>query len=83
MTADMASQDTGQLRLQGGGYNKTIAIAGNFESNPEADCSVDVHFQNVPVAASLTLSYIAADGTAAIIVQNVTYQSLQDSSRQQ
>jgi hypothetical protein len=81
MTQAEAANETGQLRLQGGGgYNKTIAISSNALPNPAPDDTVDVHFENVPPGDKYTLTYIASDGTETAIVQDAPYSSLNDNS---
>jgi hypothetical protein len=71
------------LRLKGtsGGYDQTIAIAGNFQANPAPDDTVDVHFENVPTNASYSLTYIGGDGTETTVVQNTPFHSLQGTSQ--
>ncbi len=82
LTQDQAANEQGSLRLQGssGGYDKTIAIAGNFVANPAPDDTVDVHFENVPTTASYSLTYIGSDGSETNLVQNTAFHSLNDDS---
>jgi hypothetical protein len=77
LTPDLAANDPGSLRLEGSGYDSTLAIAGSFEPNADPDNTVDVVFQGVPIKGSYTLTYIA-DGTQLALVQGASYSSLQD-----
>jgi hypothetical protein len=77
MSPDEASNDPGSLHLQGGGVDKTIAIAGGFQKN-ETDITVDVLFGNVPTNASYTLDYIGGDGSVSNLVQSTPYHQLND-----
>jgi hypothetical protein len=82
LTQDEAASEPGKLRLRGSsaGYDKTIAIAGNFTANPTGDGTVDVHFETVPTNGQYSLSYIAADGTETTIVDNAAVSALKDDS---
>jgi hypothetical protein len=81
LTAKQAARQTGQLRLVGStGYDKTLAIAGNFVANPAEANTVDVLFEDVPTAASYSLTHTADDGTKSTIVQSVPFDSLKDPS---
>ena len=68
------------MRLKGtsGGYDQTIAIAGNFQANPAPDDTVDVHFENVPTAANYSLTYIASGGQESMLVENAPFHTLKD-----
>jgi hypothetical protein len=77
LSQEQAVNDPGSLRLQGGGYDSTIAIAGNFEVNPDPDNSVDIVFDSVPIKESYTLTYIG-NGQRVVLVQGAPYASLQD-----
>jgi hypothetical protein len=79
LTQEQAANDSGSLRLQGGGYDSTTAIAGNFEVNPDPDNTVDIVFENVPIHESYTLTYIGS-GQQAVLVQGAPFGSLQDDS---
>jgi hypothetical protein len=79
LTQDQAANDPGSLRLQGGRYDSTIAIAGNFEANPDPDNTVDIVFESVPIKESYTLTYIGSD-QQVVLVQGVPFGSLQDDS---
>jgi hypothetical protein len=80
LTQEEAVNEPGSLRLQGatGGYNQTIAIAGNFHANPAPHDTVDLHFENVPTTASYSITYIGGDGTETTIVQNTPFESLHE-----
>lgn len=79
LTKEQAANDPGSLRLQGGGYDSTIAIAGNFEENPDPDNTVDIVFEGVSVKESYTLTYIA-NGRQTVLVEGAPFSSLQDDS---
>jgi hypothetical protein len=83
LTLEEAKAELGSLRLKGttGGYNKTIVIASNAQPNPAPDDTVDVHFEKVPTTANYSLSYIGSDGTETTFLQNVPFNSLQDTSQ--
>lgn len=81
LTAAEAQEETGKLRLYGGGYDRTIVIQTNFVANSDEDGTVDVYFDSVPPGASYSLSYIAANGTETVIVQNASFSSLQDNKK--
>lgn len=77
LSPQAAQQETGSLRLQGGGINQTLAIASNFVANED---TVDLIFSNVLTTASYSLTYIASDGTETQLVQGAAYSSLEDNS---
>jgi hypothetical protein len=77
LTQEQAANDAGSLRLQGGGYDSTIAIAGNFEVNPDPDNTVDIVFEGVPIKGTYTLTYLG-NGQPVTLVQGASYGSLQD-----
>jgi hypothetical protein len=81
LTQEQAVNELGSLRLEGasGGYDRTVAIASNFQANPDHD-TVDVHFDSVPTKDNYSLSFIAADGTASAIVSGVPFANLKDNS---
>jgi hypothetical protein len=66
------------LRLHdvAGGFDNTIAIAGNYVV--ASAYSVDVCFKNVPKTASYSLTYIGADGQESTIVSNAAFDTLKD-----
>ena len=78
LTQEQAVNDPGSLRLQGGGYDSTIGIAGNFEVNLDPG-TVDIVFKGVPVKESYTLTYIRS-GQQVVLVQGAPFSSLQDDS---
>ncbi|MGB7761387.1 MAG: hypothetical protein WBL61_16265 [Bryobacteraceae bacterium] len=61
----------------GGGYDKTLAIAGNVVPNED---KVDLLFKNVPKTAHYSLTYISGDGHEWPIFTNVPFSQLQDYS---
>jgi hypothetical protein len=79
LSQEQAASDPGSLRLQGGGYDSTIVIAGNFEVNPDPDNSVDIVFEGVPIKETYTLTYIG-NAQRVVLVQGAPYGSLQDDS---
>ena len=79
LTKEQAAQDPGSLRLQGDGYDSTLAIAGTFKANPEPDNTVDIVFQDVPINGSYTLTYIR-DGNQVVLVESAPFSSLLDDS---
>jgi len=81
LTPGDAANEPGSLRLQGtvGGYDRTLAIASNFQPNPDHN-TVDVIFRDVPTNANYSLTYIAANGTETTVVHNAPYNSLNDNS---
>jgi hypothetical protein len=81
MTQELAANEPGSLRLQGasGGYDKTLAIASNFQAN-SGHYTVDVHFDSVPTNDSYSVSYIGSDGSTSTIVSGVPFHNLGDNS---
>ncbi len=79
LTPDEAANATGSLRLQGSGYDSTLAIAGSFEANADPDNTVDIVFEAVPIQGSYTLTY-SANGQQFVLAQRAAYASLQDDS---
>ncbi|HZS57202.1 MAG TPA: hypothetical protein VFA65_22560 [Bryobacteraceae bacterium] len=77
MTPAEASKEPGRLRLQGGGVDKTLAIATNFVANED---TVDVLFQSVPTAGCYSLTYVSGDGQESTIVRSAPFDTLQDNS---
>ena len=82
LTQEEAASEPGSLRLHDatGGYNKTLAIAGNFYANPAPDNTVDVLFANVPTESNYSLTYIGGDGSETTIVEDAPFNSLDDNS---
>ena len=81
LTQKQAEKETGSLRLAGSkGYDKTLAIAGNFVPNAVEANTVDVLFEDVPTGATYCLTYIGDDGPAVTIVQGAPFDTLRDES---
>ncbi|HTP35453.1 MAG TPA: hypothetical protein VMJ75_24920 [Candidatus Acidoferrales bacterium] len=81
LTEKQAAKEPGSFRLVGStGYDKTLAIAGSFVANPVEANTVDVLFEDVPTAASYSLTYVGSDGTEIAIVQGAPFDSLKDES---
>ena len=80
ITEEEARNEQGSLHLKGPAYDQTKPISGNYQVNPD-DGTVDVEFDNVPVTASYTLTYIGSDGEESTLVDNSPFSSLQDDEK--
>ena len=80
LTPEAASNETGQLHLQGAnGFTQTLPISTGFHANPNDD-TIDIEFTEVPTKDNYTLSYVAADGTETVLVPSTPFENLQDTS---